>query len=119
MPSLIGASAEEGKGFQKRIHFLRTEVNMTMKDVKRAVIRHPSLLQYSVNANPRAKIDFLCKELCVLKSKVAKVIATTPGIMGLSLDENLRPSAASFMEYIEILNQDMGAIVVKMPQLLA
>lgn len=119
MPSLIGASAKEGEGFQKRIHFLRTEVNMTMKDVKRAVIRQPSLLQYSVNATLRAKIDFLCNELCVPKSKVAKVIATTPGIMGLSLDENLRPSATSFMEYIEILDQDMGAIVVKMPQLLA
>jgi hypothetical protein len=119
MPSLLGMSADEGKGFHQRIDFFLSDNLMTMKDLKRAVVRHPSLLQYSVPNTLAPKISFLRDELCIPSKKLGKVIATSPGFMGLSLDDNLRPSVESFMEYIEVESKEMGKIVTKAPQLLA
>lgn len=119
MPSLVGMSASEGKGFHQRIEFFLNDEFMTMKDLKKAVIRHPSILQYSIEKMLQPKIDFLQDELFIPRQKVGKMIVTTPSFVGLSLNENLRPSVEAFMEYIEVEPKEMGEIVVKAPQLLA
>jgi hypothetical protein len=118
-PSMVGMAVAKDRGFNQRIDFFLSETSMKIKELKRAVVRHPSLLEYSVDSTLRPKFAFLRDELFVPANKLAKVVATTPGILGLSLDENLRPSAESFMDYIEITPKEMGAIVAKAPQILA
>jgi hypothetical protein len=118
-PSLVGMSAAENKGFNKRIDFFLNEVSMTSRDLRRAIVRHPSLLEYSVESSLRPKFSYLRDELFVPENKLAKLVATTPGILGLSLEENLKPSSDLFMKYVEISPKEMGAIIATAPQILA
>jgi hypothetical protein len=92
---------------------------MNIQDVKKAVLRHPSLLEYRVETTFRPKLSFLTDELCVPKSKCANVLKTNPGIMGLSLDDNLRSSTDQFMQFLDISPKEMGSLISKAPQLLA
>lgn len=118
-PSLVGMSAAENKGFNQRIDFFLNEISMTRKDLRRAVVRHPSLLEYSVDSSLRPKFSFFRDQLFVPENKLSKIVATTPGILGLSLDENLRPSTHLFMQYVDITPKEMGVIVATAPQILA
>ena len=118
-PSLVGMTTSQDKGFNQRIDFFLNDIEMNVRDLRRSVIRHPSLLQYSVDASLRPKFTFLREEIFVPANKLAKVVITTPGILGLSLEENLRPSSRSFMGYLEITPEEFGAIVGTAPQILA
>lgn len=118
-PSLVGMTSSQTRGFNQRIDFFLNEINMNVRDLRRSVIRHPSLLQYSVDSSLRPKFSFFQEELFVPANKLAKVVTTTPGILGLSLEENIRPSSRSFMDYLEMTPEEFGALVTTAPQILA
>jgi hypothetical protein len=99
------------------MNFFEDEIGMTIKDIRKAALRNPSLLQYSLKSL-RQKVEYFHNQLEIPKDKLGKLVSTTPGIMGLSLEGNLKPSAKSFMTYVKLSPEEMGDIVARTPQLM-
>ena len=89
---------------------------MSSHDIKEAVLKQPSLLQYGINSTLRPKLDFFVKELGMEESSVSRLVKLAPAVLGLSLTDNLRPKVASIMKLCDLSPYDIGYIVSTSPQ---
>lgn len=88
---------------------------MSMKDIREAVLKQPSLLQYGIKSSLRPKLDFFLEELGIPHEHIGRVIHTSPAIMGLSLADTLRPKVASIMKLCALHPYEVGMMVAVSP----
>jgi len=115
MPSLMGMGMS---AFDDRVDFFMNEADMSIDDLREAVLRQPSLLQYSVGSTLRPKLHFLLDELGISESSISRIIKSAPAIMGNSLTENLRPKVAFIMKMCGLDPHEVGYIISTSPQTL-
>ena len=113
MPSLLGMGTS---AFNNRLEFFTNEVDMSLDDLKVAVLKQPSLLQYGINSTLRPKLDFFLEELGMEPSSVSRLVKLAPAVVGLSLTENLRPKVASMMKLCALGPHEIGNVVSTSPQ---
>ncbi|KAL7461854.1 hypothetical protein ACHAXS_002256, partial [Conticribra weissflogii] len=113
MPSLLGMKESS---FQARIDFFLLEAGMPLVNIKKSVLKQPSLLQYSVDSSLRPKLRFFVEELKVPPEFMGRIIESAPALMGLSLSKNLRPKAKSIITMCSLSSREVGSIVATSPQ---
>lgn len=91
---------------------------MTQGGLRKAVLKQPSLLQYSV-VNLRRKIEFFVDELRVPRTELPRMIMRQPSLMGLSLEDTLRPTATALMETCGLAPEELGNILDRSPNILS
>lgn len=113
-PSLLGLSETS---LSEKLDFFLNEIGMTIEEVRQALLKQPSMLQYSIGTL-RSKLDFLRNELCMSPMVACRVLHAAPTILGLSLDENLRPKAATLMIRCRLSAEEVGLIAASFPNIL-
>ena len=59
--------------------------------LKKIITQHPMLLQLDIDTNLNYTVDYLRDTFDFTNEEVATVISITPGVLGLSVSNNLRP----------------------------
>ena len=85
--------------------------------IKECIMRHPSLLQYSL-PSLSSKLTFLTNEVGIPTESLERVITHAPVILGLSLEENLMPTVSTIKSRCELSSQDFGEIIITCPTIL-
>ena len=90
---------------------------MTVEETRQALLKQPSMLQYSLETL-RSKLDFLRNELCMSQGVACRVLHAAPAIFGISLAENLRPKVATLMIRCRLSVEEVGLIAAAVPSIL-
>jgi len=122
MPSLLGMNVDRTNSMStldEKIKFFKDEAQMNASELKGAILKQPSILQYSLEASLRPKIRFLVDDLSIPETAISRIIYTAPAILGLSLEYNLRPTAAFIIKRCGISSEQLGLIIISIPSILS
>jgi len=114
MPSLIGMGSQS---FQNHVHFFTNVANMTFSELRPAILKQPSLLQYSINATLQPKLDYLLHTLSIPISSIPRIIKTSPATLGLSFP-NLNITISTIQTHCDLSLEQIGIIVSTSPPIL-
>ncbi|GAU48268.1 hypothetical protein TSUD_405140 [Trifolium subterraneum] len=109
-PSLCGLSLS--KNIKPTVKFLES-LGTDKKQWAKAIYRFPSLLAHS-RQKIKETVDFL-HEAGISDETVGRILTRFPNIIGLSVEDNLRPTAT----YFRTLGANVGTLLFRCPEILA
>jgi hypothetical protein len=113
-PSILGLSVSKIKHNRS---FFMEKFQLAPDQLKAMILRHPLLLNHSVEAKLVPTTEFFIKEVGISVEKVAGVIISYPRLYGLSVEKNLRPKFLYFTNHLEISPTAIAEQTVKTPSL--
>eukprot|EP00804_Cyclotella_cryptica_P018931 CCRYP_006450-RB/>CCRYP_006450-RB protein AED:0.25 eAED:0.25 QI:1856/0.8/0.83/1/0.4/0.16/6/1885/256 len=116
MPSLLGMGIQS---IEDKVKFFLNEAGMSMEQLRTALLKQPSLIQYSLDTTLRPKARFFLHELGIPSSLLSRIITTAPALMGFSLSDNLRPKVCSLMRRCALNQFQVGVLIATSPSLLS
>ena len=112
-PSLLGVSPSS---LDERIDFMLS-INMTLPQIREAVLKQPALLQYSVKKNLIPKVVYLQQSLHISDENLTKLVVSNPSILGRSLNRSVIPMVNGLARLCGVRHQDIGSMLVQVPAL--
>jgi mTERF domain-containing protein len=112
-PQILGCSVE--KNLRPKLELLVEMAGIEREQLPVVVARAPHVLGYSPS-NIAQFLIFLLHELRVDQKKVARLLATSPQLLGLSVENNIRPKIRFLVEEVGITN--VGQVIGSFPNIL-
>eukprot|EP00980_Cylindrotheca_fusiformis_P008428 scaffold1784_cov116-Cylindrotheca_fusiformis.AAC.8 len=116
-PFVFGLRSEKVEEVLKYVNTILKPADKGETILRKLVIGYPSMLNLSVDANLRPRVEFLRNTLQFTDKELAKIVQAG-AIMGLSVDENLKPTLKYLQNELS-LGDDLKKSVLSHPQLLA
>ena len=130
--SRFGCGAEEAAKFEKgnsgrassvdratdSCDKLQQRLDLSEAELKKIVLKLPSVLGYSYEANLGPSIAALQERLDLSEAELKKIVLRVPPLLGLSYEANLEPSLAALQERLDLSDAELKKIVLKLPPVL-
>jgi len=81
-----------------KLDSLRSELDLTDKELDKIVVAHPPLLSYSFDDNIKPKLDSLRSELHLTDKELSKIVVAFPPLVGYSLERRYAPRIGACKE---------------------
>ncbi|GAB2230441.1 hypothetical protein Drorol1_Dr00014706 [Drosera rotundifolia] len=101
---------------RERLEYL-LEIGIKEKDIKKILVRHPIILDYTVEEHLKLHVAFLV-DLGIPESKVGKVIAGSPSIVSFSIENSLKPKVRYLIDEVGVTKEDLSKVIQLSPQIL-
>ena len=92
--AVLGFSVENNVA--PKLEWLQRRLDLDEAQLKKVVLRFPSLLACSVEDNMEPKLDWLQTRLGLDDEQLRKMIVALPALMGYSIEDNLEPKLDFF-----------------------
>jgi len=112
-PQILGCSVE--KNLRPKLELLVEMAGIEREQLPLVISRAPHVLGYSPS-NIAHFLIFLLHELKVEQKKVARLLTTSPQLLGLSVEKNIRPKIKFLREEVGITN--VGQVIGSFPNIL-
>jgi len=125
----FGCSAEEAAKFDKKnagrassaerakdsCDKLQQRLDVSEAELKKIVLKLPSVLSLSYKANIEPKLALLQRRLDLSDAELKKIVLGRPSVLGNSYDENLEPSLAALQRRLDLSEAELKKIVLGLP----
>ena len=96
--------------------FLRKKMQLSTVQVAKSIVRFPSVLGLSIEANLKPTVEWI-KGLGLSPSQVAKVITSFPQVLGLSIEANLKPTV-EWIKGLGLSQSQVAKVIATFPAVL-
>lgn len=103
---------------QKKVSFLRNEMDLDDDDVRQMISAQPTLLNLSVENNMKPTIALLIENLSFNKKELRELMLAVPAVLCYSIEDNLIFKLAFFLITLGLTPVEAKRLFLKEPRLL-
>eukprot|EP00271_Cylindrocystis_brebissonii_P007179 TRINITY_DN20406_c0_g1_i1.p1 TRINITY_DN20406_c0_g1~~TRINITY_DN20406_c0_g1_i1.p1 ORF type:complete len:869 (-),score=154.16 TRINITY_DN20406_c0_g1_i1:166-2772(-) len=101
---------------QARIDYLLS-LGVKACDLSRLLLRHPRLLEYSVERTMQSRVDYL-RSLGVQPASMGRLVTLSPSLLEHSIERGLKPRVRFLQEVVGVQAVDLPLVLQRSPQVL-
>ena len=103
---------------EERLGWLQSKLGLSDSELKKMVMRFPSLLGLKVGGSVEPKLGWFQKRLDLDDAQLSKLVVRFPRLLGLSVEDNLAPTLEWLQARLELDDVQLKKIIVTFPALL-
>ena len=97
---------------------LEARLGLNEAELKKVVLRLPSVLGVSVDDTVLPKLAALQERLCLNEAELKKLVLSLPAVLGYSTEANVLPSLAALQSRLDLSEAELKKLVLSLPAVL-
>ena len=94
---------------------LRAKLGLSDHEMRKLVLRVPTVLTLNMDKNVNPKLDWLQERLDLSRDELKKICLTLPATLAYSVDKNLEPKLSYFERELGMSPQEIRSKIISMP----
>ena len=94
---------------------LRAKLGLSDADLRKLVLRVPTVLTLNMDKNVNPKLDWLQERLDLSRDELKKICLTLPATLAYSVDKNLEPKLSYFEHELGMSPREIRSKIISMP----
>ena len=94
---------------------LRAKLGLSDNEMRKLVLRVPTVLTLNMDKNVNPKLDWLQERLDLSRDELKKICLTLPATLAYSVDKNLEPKLSYFEHELGMSPQEIRSKIISMP----
>jgi len=98
---------------------LQSQLSLSEPELKKVVLRHPAVLNYSYEATIVPSLAALQSRLSLSEPELKKMVLKLPSVLSCSYEANLAPSLAALQSRLSLSEPELKKVVLRLPSVLS
>ena len=94
---------------------LRAKLGLSDNEMRKLVLRVPTVLTLNMDKNVNPKLDWLQERLDLSRDELKKICLTLPATLAYSVDKNLEPKLSYFEHELGMSPREIRSKIISMP----